>query len=101
MFKTILVILSAPIFVSSAWADDGLCKTMAALAKTSAEQREAGVARDALLRRFVQEGKLEKGDSATPFVFNTVVWVYDENVPAKTAYRQMYDKCSKALAKRR
>ena len=94
MIKMILAILSAPIFFSSAWADDGLCKTMAALAKTSAEQRDAGVARDVLLRRFVQEGKLEKGDSATPFVFNTVVWVYDENVPAKTAYRQMYDKCS-------
>lgn len=101
MIKMILAILSAPIFFSSAWADDGLCKTMAALAKTSAEQRDAGVARDVLLRRFVQEGKLEKGDSATPFVFNTVVWVYDENVPAKTAYRKMYDKCSKALAKRR
>ena len=101
MFKTMLVIFSTLIFASSAWADEELCKTMAALAKTSAEQREAGVPRDALLRRFVQEGKLEKGDSATPFVFNTVVWVYDENVPAKTAYRQMYEKCSKALAKRR
>ena len=101
MFKRILLVVSAMTLVSSAWADDGICKTMATLAKTSAEQRDAGIARDALLRRLVQEGKLEKGDAATPFVFNTVVWVYDENISAKTAHRQMYDKCSKALAKRR
>lgn len=101
MFKAILAIVSAITFVSSAWADDAICKTMAAIAKTSAQQRDAGVARDALLRRFVQEGKLEKGDAATPFVFNTVVWVYDENISAKTAYSQMYEKCSKALAKKR
>jgi hypothetical protein len=64
---------------------------MAALAKTSAEQREVAVARDVLLQRFVQEGKIEKGNSATSFVFNTIFLVCGENISAKTAHRQTYE----------
>jgi hypothetical protein len=101
MSKKFLGALGLFLIVTSASADDGICKTMASIAKVSADQRDAGVERDALLRRFIQEGKLEKNDSAAPFVLNTVVWVYEEKIPAKTAYKQMYGKCAAALAKQR
>ena len=101
MVKNLLCSLMLCMTAASAMAEQGICKTMASLAKMSAEQRDAGVPRDALLRRLVQEGKLETGDAATPFVLNTVVWVYEERVPVKSAYKEMQSKCDAALAKRR
>lgn len=89
------------LFTSSVMADDGVCKPMATLAKMSAEQRDKGMSQDTLLKGLVREGKLDPKDSSAPFVINTVVWVYEENISAKSAYKRMYEKCSKAFAKQR
>ena len=74
---------------------------MATIAKMSAEQRDRGVSQEALLQGLVSNGKLDPRDSAAPFVVNTVVWVYEEGIPSKSAYQRMLEKCRKAFAKQR
>lgn len=87
------------LFASSAWSNDSFCKPLATLAKMCAEQRDLGVSRDVLLRRLIIEGKLQAKDPSSEIAFNTAVWVYEENIPAKSAYKKMYEKCNKAVAK--
>lgn len=87
-------------FSWNAMADDGVCKPMASLAKMSAEQRDRGMSQDALLKGLAREGKLDQKDSSAPFIVNTVVWVYEENISAKGAYRQMYEQCRKAFSRK-
>lgn len=86
---------------SNVIAEDGVCKPMATLAKMSAEQRDKGMTQDTLLKGLIREGNLNPKDSSAPFIINTVVWVYEENISAKNAYKKMYEKCSKAFAKQR
>lgn len=101
MLKKILVLAVTIFLTSNTIADDGVCKFMGSLAKMSAEKRDKGISQDTLLKELVREGKLDPKDSAAPFVINTVIWVYEENIPATSAYKKMYEKCNKALAKQR
>jgi TRAP-type uncharacterized transport system substrate-binding protein len=101
MLKVIMAILAIAFFAQRAMADDSVCKPMATLAKMSAEQRDKGLSQDTFLKHLVREGKLDPQDSSAPFVINTVVWVYEENVSAKSAYKQMYEKCRSAFSKKR
>lgn len=96
-----VALFALTLFSASAMADDGVCIPMAKLAKMSAEKREQGMTQNELLRGLIREGQLDPKSSTATFVANTVVWVYEENIPAKGAYKQMYEKCHKAFTKKR
>ena len=96
-----IIFMVTALFASSAWSNDSFCKPLATLAKMCAEQRDLGVSRDALLRQLIIEGKLQAKDPSSEIAFNTAVWVYEENISAKSAYKKMYEKCNKSLAKQR
>jgi formaldehyde-activating enzyme involved in methanogenesis len=101
MFKNTAFLLALGFPSTAALANDEVCRPMATLAKMSAEERDKGVSQDALLKGLVREGKLDPRESSAQFVIATVMWVYDEKVPAKIAYKRMYAKCESAFSKRR
>ena len=89
----------AVLFANGAVADDGVCKPLATLAKLTADLRDKGFSQEAVLIKLVREGKLDPNGESAPFVANTVVWVYEEKIPAQNAYKQLYAKCNRAFLK--